>query len=175
MKYVSWLDKKIHFKTASIVFAVFLIIVLPVVNVISVLYLEIPESFDTMFSLSIDDYYQLRQTFSAFGANNYVVLRFTFDLIWPLVYLYFFMSVLVSGVKEEEGLKHFLIIAVLAFVFDLLENISASIFVLQDTSRDALVYLLMLSSLIKWILVFLAMFGSMRVIINLVKRSKNRV
>ena len=85
---------------------------------------------DMSFFYSADDIYDMAQSYGIDGRKSYIFMRFTFDLVWPIVYLAFMLSVLVSllkGISDNPKLKNLIYVPLLGAVFDYLENISAAI------------------------------------------------
>jgi hypothetical protein len=94
-------------------------------------------------------------------------MRWTFDIVWPLVYTVFLLSSIAyfsKEIKYKHGVK-LLYLPLFAVLFDLLENINATIIMLLYPTRvDVFGYFLLLSSTIKWA----AIYSSFGIVIALV-------
>ena len=94
------------------------------------------------------------------GRQFYIVMRWTFDVLWPLVYTGFFISITgYLSIKLSNQISMTAItIALLAVLFDLLENILATINVGMYPERSLfLLRLLQGTSLLKWLFIVLTM------------------
>lgn len=112
---------------------------------------------DMSFSYSAQDLYRMAEAYGEQGRTAYVRARFTFDLIWPLVYT-FFLATAISWLFRgaSTALLHRLnLVPVLGALFDYLENISTSLVMLRYPQPTAFVdQLAPFLTLVKWILVF---------------------
>lgn len=111
---------------------------------------------DTMLVFNLCPYYTARNNYGIEGVKLYVTLRWTFDLIWPIVYTFFyFMTISYLGKRVEDKIGYlWLLVPVLGVVFDLLENTFATIFMASyPNTINWAVHLLIISSTIKWIFV----------------------
>jgi hypothetical protein len=103
-----------------------MIIVLPKVATYSEEITGTSSSPDTSFFYSSDDLFQIASDYGEEGRDAYIVLRVTFDLIYPIVYfafLAFSIGVLINKLKLNDKYKYLLLFPVLAILFDYLENI----------------------------------------------------
>ncbi|MCF7927275.1 MAG: hypothetical protein K9L74_06875 [Candidatus Izimaplasma sp.] len=152
----------------TITFVLFLVVVLPVMAGFSAINVG-DVTPDTLFLLSAEHLYEIAGNISADGRSMYVLLRFTFDLIWPIVYLLFLLSTIGILTKKlrVENTENLLLIPILAFTFDLSENIFFSItFLVYPRKMDFILFLGSIFSNLKWLFILVA-FGS--VIVLLVK------
>ena len=112
---------------------------------------------DTSFFYSAQDLYQMAGAYGQQGRAAYVRARFTFDLIWPLVYT-FFLATTISWLLRgaSTSLLHRLnLVPIFGALFDYLENISTSLVMLRYPQPTATVdRLAPFLTLSKWILVF---------------------
>jgi hypothetical protein len=98
------------------------------------------ESPDTSFYYSADDLYSMAQVYGEQGRRAYVRTRFTFDVIWPLVYTIFLSTANLAPV--------------LGALFDYLENLSTSLVMLRYPDRTPGVDILApVFTSVKWIFV----------------------
>ena len=128
---------------------------------------------------STADLYKLAESYGEQGRRDYVRVRYTFDLVWPLVYGFFLLTALgwlsVIAVSEHSKWRSISSIPILGVVFDYLENISTSIVMVRYPVRT--VFLDVMATFftpVKWIFVganfcLLVIFG----IIALGKQIKN--
>lgn len=113
---------------------------------------------DMSFYYTAHDLYELAEVYGEGGRRAYVRARFTFDLVWPLVYT-IFLSAGISWVNRRAfGLESLWqranLVPVLAALFDYLENVSTSLVMIRYPSSTALVDVLAtVFTMVKWILV----------------------
>jgi hypothetical protein len=144
--------------TALILFLLFVSLVMPKQAAQAEMYSKDAGSPDTSFFYSADDLYRMADAYGAMGRAAYVRVRFTFDVIWPLVYLFFLGTTLSWSLARTlpEG-NHWRILnlfPVLGWLFDLLENISASIVMLNyPTHTPVLDTLTPIFTAVKWVFV----------------------
>ena len=140
----------------TVIFVLFTSIVLPMVAHYSTVWIGVAESPDTGFGMSLVDYYSIRDNYGSEGRKIYTILRFTFDIVWPIVYgVFLFTSIFylnkITNVFKKIKIHY---IALLAVLFDFFENILAVIFMNTHPKEiDFLVYLLRTVSYIKWLFV----------------------
>jgi hypothetical protein len=89
------------------------------------------DSPDTSFFYSSADLYRMAEAYGQSGRDAYVRARFTFDLVWPLVYTAFLCTSLSwlnrKAFSSASPWQRTNLVPLLAFLFDLLENISTSL------------------------------------------------
>ena len=113
---------------------------------------------DLSFYYSAQDLYHMAEVYGDQGRGAYVRARFTFDLIWPLVYT-FFLCTAISWVYTRAFTADSLwrganLVPVLAMLFDYLENLSASLVMLRYPHPTIVVdSLAPLFTMLKWVLV----------------------
>jgi hypothetical protein len=91
--------------------------------------LGLVESIDTSFFYSATRLYEIIESYSYEVRLRYIYQRFSFDLVWPLVYGFFIISSTWYLIKDlnfkfKNTIKYLPIIAV---IFDFLENILVSL------------------------------------------------
>lgn len=102
------------------------------------------------------------------GRDYYVQSRFTFDLVWPLVYLFALVSTLSLLCRNIPGiLNNAHLVPFLAVAFDLMENLFVSILMhAYPRSMKVFLYLATFSSATKWLMVIISLaliaYGVMR-------------
>lgn len=117
-----------------------------------------PKIPDLSFYYSADDLYRIAQELGDTGRADYIYARFTFDLVWPLVYAAFLVTSIswIFGRRLSiQGTARFVnLVPFLGMVFDYLENISTSLVMLRFPSNTPLVASLAgLFTLSKWLLI----------------------
>lgn len=89
---------------------------------------EIP---DLAFYYSATDLYRMAADLGPQGRADYIQARFTFDLVWPLVYTFFLVTttsqVSRRAFPADSPLRRINLLPVLGMLGDYLENISTSI------------------------------------------------
>ena len=124
---------------------------------------------DLSLYYSADDLYQMAEEYGEAGREAYVRARFTFDLAWPLVYTFFFVTTIswiYSRISPPESRwRRANLVPVLAMVFDLLENLSTSLVMYRFPERTPVVdWLAGVFTTLKWVFVassFLLLIGGM--------------
>lgn len=90
--------------------------------------LGLTDSIDTSFYYTSSDLYRTAENYGEQGRAFYIRQRFTFDLIWPIVYTQFLLVSSVYFYKKTRLLKAswLLYVSLIAAGFDYLENIMTS-------------------------------------------------
>jgi hypothetical protein len=113
------------------------------------------DSPDTSFFYTPGDLYRMAEAYGEAGRQAYVRARFTFDLIWPLVYT-LFLATAISGVfrpafAPDSRWQRANLVPLLGALFDYLENLSTSLVMLRYPAQTAVVDLLApLFTALKW-------------------------
>jgi len=113
---------------------------------------------DTSYSYSTDDLYQMAEAYGAEGRAAYIHARFTFDLVFPLVY-FLFLTTAVSWCLARIFPKgsRWRLLNLFPFagaVFDYLENISASVVMGRYPALTPVIdFLAPVFTLVKWLFV----------------------
>jgi hypothetical protein len=142
-----------HVLLVLFIFAIFTATILPA-EAIRGVEVGLTQSIDTSILYSVDDLYTIISGYSREVRFAYIYQRFTFDLIWPLVYGAFIVVttayLLVKiKVKRINSLIYFPLAAV---GLDFLENISVSILMFIYPLRiNALALLASIFTTLKWI------------------------
>lgn len=143
---------------ALVVFLLFAGLVLPGQAASAETYSGNAGSPDLSFYYSAQDLYHMTEVYGDQGRGAYVRARFTFDLIWPLVYT-FFLCTAISWVYTRAFTADSLwrganLVPVLAMLFDYLENLSVSLVMLRYPYPTIMVdSLAPLFTMLKWVLV----------------------
>jgi hypothetical protein len=125
------------------------------------------QSPDTSFFYSPSDLYQIAEAYGQQGRQAYIKARFTFDLVWPLVYTLFLVTAIswVYGraFPPDSLWQSANLAPLLGAMFDYLENVSTSLVMLRYPDQSAVVDALApLFTALKWILLglsFILLFG----------------
>jgi hypothetical protein len=93
-----------------------------------------------------DDLYQIAESYGERGRQAYIRARFTFDLVWPLVYT-LFLATAISWVfgrafAPNSRWQRANLAPLLGAIFDYLENLSTSLVMLRYPIRTAVMDLL---------------------------------
>lgn len=113
---------------------------------------------DTTLLYSTSTLYRMAEAYGEQGRRAYVRARFTFDLVWPVVYTVFLTTAVswLLGRSLPAGSRWRLanITPLLGAAFDYLENISASLVMLRYPNSTPIVDALApVFTLVKWALV----------------------
>lgn len=113
---------------------------------------------DTSFFYTPEELYQMAETYGSEGRQAYIRARFTFDLVFPVVYLAFLVTA-ISWVYDKAfapgSLGRFAnLLPALGALFDYLENVSTSLVMARyPNPTPAIAALAPLFTLTKWIFV----------------------
>ena len=113
---------------------------------------------DTSYIYSAGDLYQMAEDYGAEGRAAYIYARFTFDLVFPLVYGFFLTAtiswLLARGLAETSRWRLLNLFPLAGMAFDYLENISTSIVLGRYPSHTPVVDVLApLFTAVKWVFV----------------------
>jgi hypothetical protein len=159
-----------------VVFGLFVGLVLPYMNTLSEQYTSTVGSPDTSFSFDLARLNEIRMSYGEEGRINYVIIRWTFDVIWPFVY-FAFLGLSTAFLSKKIGFStKLLYIPIVAVLFDFLENITATFYMLgYPNDLYAVGYILIASSMIKWLFVSGSFLMVLELfVIHLYKMIKNR-
>ena len=145
--------------SALVIFLLFLVMVLPGQAAKAGTQTGKSGSPDMSFYYSADDLYHFAEVYGEQGREAYVRTRFTFDVIWPLVYT-LFLTTTISWVNTrafapDSWWQRANLIPVLGLVFDYLENLTTSLVMLRYPDRTAVIdSLAPVFTLLKWVFIF---------------------
>ena len=116
---------------------------------------------DLSFVYSVSDLYQMADSYGEQGRSEYVKVRFTFDLVWPLVYTFFLVTALSWLFAKSFPVESFWqganLIPLFGLLLDYLENISTSIVMLRFPAQTMIIdALATVFTPAKWIFVSLS-------------------
>ena len=113
---------------------------------------------DTSLYYSADDLYHMAEVYGEEGRAAYVRARYTFDVIWPVVYTVF-LSTAISWVygrafAPASRWQRANLAPVLGALFDYLENLATSVVMVRYPDRTPVVDTLApVFTLVKWVFV----------------------
>jgi hypothetical protein len=101
------------------------------------------DSPDTSFFYSASDLYRMAESYGEQGRQAYVKSRFTFDLVWPLVYT-LFLATAISWVfgrafASDSPWQRANLAPLLGALFDYVENLSTSLVMLRYPAQTPVV------------------------------------
>jgi hypothetical protein len=145
--------------SALVVFLLFSVLVLPRQSATAEEVAGDAGSPDMSFYYSADDLYRMAEAYGEQGREAYVRARFTFDLVWPLVYTLFLVTAISwlfgKTFAHDSRWQWANLTPVLGALFDYLENVSTSLVLGRYPDPTAVVDVLApVFTLLKW--VFLA-------------------
>lgn len=140
---------------ALFVFLLFSALVLPQQATVAEQETGSADSPDTSLFYSPRDLYQMAEAYGEQGRRAYIRARFTFDLIWPLVYLLFLVTatswVFGRAFSPDSLWQRANLAPLLGGLFDYLENLSTSLVMLRYPDQTAVVDVLApVFTLAKW-------------------------
>jgi len=143
---------------ALLVFILFSILVLPGQSASAEAVSADAGSPDMSFYYSTDDLYRMAESYGQAGRDAYIRARFTFDLIWPIIYGVFLITGLSWVYKRAfpPGNKVWWVnlLPVLGMAFDYLENIAASLVMSRYPQSTPVVDMLApIFTVLKWSLI----------------------
>lgn len=143
---------------ALLIFAAFTGLVLPAQARESEGYAGDAGSPDTSFFYSAKNLYETAERYGEEGRSSYVRARFTFDLVWPLVYTLFLCTGIswVTGRVFREGSlwREANLVPLFGLLFDYLENLSTALVMIRYPGETpAAAVAAGLFTVVKWALV----------------------
>jgi hypothetical protein len=146
---------------ALVVFVLFSILVLPGQSASAEMAAGGAGSPDTSFTYTAQDLYNMAEAYGEQGRKAYVQARFTFDLVWPLMYTLFLVTATswVYGKAFAPGSLWQLanLVPVLGALFDYVENVSTSLVMGRYPDPTPVVATLApVFTLVKWVLLGLS-------------------
>jgi uncharacterized membrane protein YoaT (DUF817 family) len=103
----------------------------------------------------------MAETYGEQGRQAYIRARFTFDLIWPLVYGAFLLTAIsrlfLRSLPTYSGMRLLNLIPFFGMIFDYLENISTSLVMWRYPNQTPIVDTIApVFTLLKWLLLSIA-------------------
>lgn len=145
---------------AVVVFAFFIMVVLPQMAGQLSASSGVDISPDTSFIYTARDLYAMAEAYGLEGRAYYIYSRFTFDLIWPAAYLFFLAATITYLFRFLPGKSPWRLVNLLPFagtLFDLFENSAASLVMFRYPVETAvLAHLAPLFTFLKWLFIALS-------------------
>jgi len=144
---------------STVLFFVFLGGVLPAQAAVTAAVGGTAKTPDTTFFYTAEELYRIAGELGEAGRSHYIRSRFTFDVIWPLVYLTFLVTTIgwlaQRSFDASSRWRLLNLLPVAAALFDLLENSATSLVMARYPAMTPLVAELAgLFTLLKWMFVF---------------------
>jgi hypothetical protein len=110
---------------------------------------------DLSFYYSAEDLYNSAEVYGEEGRRSYVEARFTFDLVWPLVYTYFLTTsiswIFSRAFSPDTIWRYANLLPVAGMLFDYLENISTSLVMIRYPEQTPVIdTLAAIFTMFKW-------------------------
>lgn len=152
------LDKR-FIKVITLLLIIFMLIGLPLFQWIRSKYIGVAFMADTSLFYSSNHFNKMIESYGPSGRKLDLILRWTFDLIYPLVYSIFFLTILVYlRDKIKRVSKYLLYLPLIALIMDLIENTLVSLLLIQfPKTREGLVYILQVFTGLKWFSILVIM------------------
>jgi len=145
---------------ATLIFILFMVLVLPSMAGQLEELTGVSVSPDTSFYYSAGDLYEMAELYGEEGRSYYIYSRFTFDIVWPAVYLAFLVTSLTCIFRNFPRGSSYRLVNLLPFFgafFDLLENSAASLVMYRfPLPTPVIVNLAPLFTVLKWCFIFLS-------------------
>ena len=139
----------------SLIFLVFLTSILPQISNYSDKTIREAKSPDTSLIYSKSDLYDLAKSYGESGRTTYIQLRWTFDVIWPLIYTSFLLVWIIKLLEylpSIKWLRYLSILPLISIFFDLMENIGTTIVMARYPLQSNIVAnITPFMTLIKWV------------------------
>lgn len=166
-------SKRVIVIITGVVFILFMILVLPYMAEQLLDATNSSSSPDTLMSFNISDFYDMVESYGSHGRRVYIIQRWTFDVVWPLVYGCFLFSAISYLVeKNNKYRRQIILIPIIAVLFDLIENTFASIIMgIYPKQFDVMFYFLRIASTIKWVLIVVAFLLVIALLVQKIKKS----
>jgi hypothetical protein len=146
---------------AVVIFFLFIALVLPGQSASSQSQTGDISSPDLSIYYSALDLYEMAEAYGDQGRTEYIRERFSFDLIWPLVYT-FFLTTTISwlykqSLSESNPWRRINLLPVIGMIFDYLENISTSLVMYRYPAPTLIIdWFAGFFTVLKWLLIGLS-------------------
>ncbi len=166
--------KPVHLALFTLIFAAFIIWVLPNVSAATKIATGSNQAPDTAFFYTAQSLYQIAGEYGPAGRSYYIVSRFTFDIVWPIAYGLFLTAALAITFNPPKpsstpklnhpnlsNLSNLLnrlsilnLLPLLGVAFDYLENISTAYTMYRYPNTTLIAYLAPPFTAIKWVMIY---------------------
>lgn len=145
---------------AALIFILFIALVLPGMAGQLEGITGVSVSPDTSFYYSAEDLYMMAELYGEKGRAYYIYSRFTFDIVWPAVYLAFLVTSITFIFRYLPPTNPYRLVNLFPFMgafFDLFENSAASLVMYRyPLPTPLIVSLAPLFTTIKWVFILLS-------------------
>lgn len=134
---------------------------------------------DQSFYYSSEDLYRMAESYGLEGRSSYIQARFTFDLIWPILYT-LFLTTSISWVyarilSMDNTLRLVNVLPCLGILFDYLENIFAALIMYRYPLPTSIIdSLTPIFTMLKWLMIscsfFVLILGLLILLLNWYQR-----
>ena len=140
---------------------------------------EPTQSPDLSFFYTPADLYTMAETYGDQGRREYITARFTFDLIWPIVYMIFLATALswvtTKAFDDKSLWSSANLLPVCGALFDYIENISTSLVMARFPSTTwGFDLLATVATPVKWLIISMSfavlVFGLLKLLTKLLKK-----
>jgi hypothetical protein len=141
-----------------IIFLFFSVLVLPGQSTKANVYGEDVGSPDLSLFYTAQELYDMAEAYGEEGRQAYIQERFTFDLIWPIMYTLFLTTAIswlfIRAISPYSWLRITNLVPILGMIFDYLENISTSLVMGRYPAQTAIIdSLATIFTLLKWVFI----------------------
>ena len=118
---------------------------------------------DQSFYYSSEDLHRMAESYGLEGRSSYIQARFTFDLIWPILYT-LFLTTSISWVyarilSMDNNLRIVNLLPCLGMLFDYLENIFAALIMYRYPLPTSIIDILTpIFTMLKWLMISCSFF-----------------
>ncbi len=162
---------------ASLGFILFVSFVLPWFSAYSTKMIGDLDSPDSSFFYTAKELYAMAESYGENGRITYILLRWSFDVVWPVVYTTFLVlwtMKLASYIKECYWVEFLYLLPVIAMVLDFIENIGATIVMVRYPSLSGVIAVLTpMATMFKWVTIS-ASFGLIIILVLILAYQKLR-
>lgn len=156
---------------STLLFFVFLGSVLPAQAAATAAITSMTETPDTIFFYTAEELYRIAHELGEAGRSHYIRSRFTFDVVWPLVYLTFLVTTVgwlaQHSFDASSRWRLLNLLPIAAALFDLLENSATSLVMARYPAMTPVVAELAgLFTSLKWMFVFASFVALLAVLIR---------
>ncbi|MBE0450104.1 MAG: hypothetical protein IBX70_04570 [Clostridia bacterium] len=135
----------------TVVFLLFIALVLPYVSSLTSEVSGVNESPDTSFFYQSEKIFDMAEAYGESGRDFYILIRWTFDVVWPIVYGSF-LYVMIRWIQTSLRLNRLTLIPIVGVVFDFIENICATLIFWAYPSRlEWIAKIIPYITMFKWI------------------------
>ncbi len=135
----------------------------------------IEQSPDTSIFYTSKTLYKLAEDYGQEGRDFYIHQRFTFDLLFPLVYGLFLISTIgfLSYRIKDHKFKYLIYLPIISVIFDYLENISTSITMYRYPSLTPIIsHIAGFFTIFKWGFLSLSFIALVYILLYIFKKHK---